>query len=91
MKISMKQHFASGIFFYEFLFQLARPLQMIFGEVPFLVDGSKPFDPSNALRAAQTRWKKAGIRPVGELMGVRKWPVGEITKALVTATSETAA
>ena len=29
----------------------------------------------------------AGIRPVGELMGVRKWPVGEITKALVTATS----
>ena len=33
----------------------------------------------------------AGIRPVGELMGVRKWPVGEITKALVTATSETAA
>jgi len=29
----------------------------------------------------------AGIRPVGELMGVRKWPVGEITKSLVAATT----
>lgn len=33
----------------------------------------------------------AGIRPVGELMGVRKWPVGDITKRLVTATSGAAA
>jgi 4-amino-4-deoxychorismate lyase len=28
-----------------------------------------------------------GIRPVGELMGVRKWSVGEVTRALVTRTS----
>ena len=33
----------------------------------------------------------AGIRPVGALMGVRKWPVGDITKRLVTATSGAAA
>jgi 4-amino-4-deoxychorismate lyase len=29
----------------------------------------------------------AGIRPVGELVGVRKWAVGEITRALVKGTS----
>jgi 4-amino-4-deoxychorismate lyase len=29
----------------------------------------------------------AGIRPVGELLGARKWTVGEITRALVTSAS----
>jgi integrase len=31
----------------------------------FSVDGEKPFDPSNALRAAQNLWAKAGLRPIG--------------------------
>jgi hypothetical protein len=30
-----------------------------------------------------------GVRPVGELMGVRKWEVGEITRALMTRAHET--
>jgi branched-subunit amino acid aminotransferase/4-amino-4-deoxychorismate lyase len=30
-----------------------------------------------------------GVRPVGELMGVRKWEVGEITRAIMTRAHET--
>lgn len=31
----------------------------------FSLDGKRPFDPSNALRAARARWQKAGVRSIG--------------------------
>ena len=35
------------------------------GGFVFSTDGEKPFDPSNALRAAQKLWRKAELRPLG--------------------------
>jgi integrase len=31
----------------------------------FSLDGERPFDPTNALRAAKRRWARAGLRPLG--------------------------
>ncbi len=45
---------------------------------PESLDGADEVFVSNAV---------TGIRPVGELMGVRQWPVGEITRSLLQRTS----